>query len=71
MVNNSHIQARLAKYPMTIILEFIGSLPPPDSTIYRFYKVKSLEGLPAQIWGLDAEDVLSQFDDFAKLLIFS
>lgn len=59
------------KYPLTIILQFIDAQPAPEASLYQFFTIKSSEGLKAQVWGQNPQDVLEQFDDFVKLLIFA
>ncbi len=71
MTRNPQIKSVLEPYPATVLLQFINTLPVPKVGGLKYYSIKSNDGIPLSVWGLNTEDVLTQFDDFIKLLIFA
>lgn len=70
MSRNIRISQKIANYSIDAVLAFIATLPMPDADKYRFYQISTSEGIQAQVWGYDVEDVLTKFQDFSELLIF-
>lgn len=71
MNRNLPIKAVLEPYPAAVLLQFVNTLPAPTMDGLKYYTIKSSDGIPLSVWGVNAEDVLAQFDDFIKLLIFA
>lgn len=71
MSHNLQIKSVLEPYPATVLLQFINTLPIPKTDGLKYYSIKSSDGIPLSVWGINTEDILVQFDDFIKLLIFA
>lgn len=71
MIRNLQIKSVLEPYPASVLLQFVDTLPAPRVDGLKYFNIKSSDGISLSVWGANTEDVLTQFDDFIKLLIFA